>query len=147
MALIEIDWKPDLKQLRQFGLISAIAFPLIGLFIGWRGGLFGLDFGSAASTLAWGLGVLGLFCGVLGAIRPQYLAPLYIGLIVITFPIGFVISYVMMTVLFFGIITPFGWGLRLAGRDPLEREPDPNAESYWIDSKPMPEQERYFRQY
>ena len=43
------------------------------------------------------------------------------GLAVITFPIGFVLSYVILGLLFYAIIAPIGLLLRLFGKDPLDR--------------------------
>ena len=34
MSLIEINWSPSLKQLRQFGVLCLVALPLLGLALG-----------------------------------------------------------------------------------------------------------------
>jgi hypothetical protein len=43
----------------------------------------------------------------------------FVGLMVITYPIGLVVSTVALALLFYLVFTPLGWGMRLAGRDPL----------------------------
>ena len=65
----------------------------------------------------------------------------------LTFPIGFVLSYVILGVLFFGIITPAGLLLRLAGKDPLERRWEPDASTYWVDSREPRAKSAYFKQF
>jgi hypothetical protein len=62
-------------------------------------------------------------------------------------PIGWVISHVILAVIYYLVLTPIGLLLRAAGRDLLARRRDPTAESYWIDRGAKPEVERYFRQY
>ncbi len=71
----------------------------------------------------------------------------WIALAVVTFPIGFTLSYLIMGVLFFGIITPAGLLLRWSGKDPLERRWDPEAESYWVDSREPRPKSDYFKQF
>jgi hypothetical protein len=43
---------------------------------------------------------------------------------------------IVMRLLFFGVVTPIGVAMRLAGRDPLRRRHDPSASSYWILRRP-----------
>jgi hypothetical protein len=43
-----------------------------------------------------------------------------------------VISPVMMAVMFFGVVTPFGFLMRLFGQRPLALGLDRDAESYWV---------------
>ncbi len=122
---------PSSQRLRQFGLLSFIVFASIGAII-WRyGGLFGLEFGNAAQPVGLTLVALGLASGLLALVAPRANYPLHLVLTVLTYPIGLVMSYVIMTVLFFGLITPTGLMFRLLGRDPLSRRFDPKAKTYW----------------
>jgi hypothetical protein len=57
--------------------------------------------------------------------------PLYVALTLISFPIGFALSYVLMAVLFFGLFGLVALVMRLLGRDPLHRRYDPKAATYW----------------
>ena len=65
----------------------------------------------------------------------------------IAFPIGFVLSYVIMGTLFYLIIAPIGLIMRLLGRDPLNRGFLPEAETYWVDAGPPRPKEAYFKQF
>ncbi len=68
-------------------------------------------------------------------------------LMVVAFPIGFVISNVILLVLYFGLFTPMALVFRMVGRDTMHRKFDPEAGSYWVertDSKPVAQR---FKQY
>lgn len=56
-----------------------------------------------------------------------------------TISVGFGAAFavpIVMRLLFFGVVTPIGVAMRLAGRDPLRRRHDPAASSYWILRRP-----------
>jgi hypothetical protein len=148
MAAIKIDLNPDASKLRQFGFIALVAFGLIGGYVLWRGGLFGFDFGAAARPVAYILIGLGALSGLLSLMAPRANRPLYVGLVVLTYPIGFVVSYVIMGVLFYLVITPVGLVFRLLRRDSLTRRIDRDAPTYWV-ARPEGElaKERYFKQF
>ena len=83
----------------------------------------------------------------LGFLRPEWLRFVYVGWMILAFPIGWTVSQVMLAVLFYGLFTPIGLVFRLMGRDPLERTRQPNRESYW-EPKPTPtDLKRYFKQF
>jgi len=147
MKLIELDFNPPPRVLRQFGLIALVAFPLLGGVCYWRGGLFGIDFGSATLPVAWVLAGLGLAAGLLAGLAPRAIRPLYVSLLAITAPIGFVLSYVILGVLFYLVITPVGLVLRRVGYDPLKRDFEREAETYWVKVEPRASKTSYFRQF
>ena len=41
MALIEINWNPDRKQLRSFAIMWFVFFAFAGALVAWRAGLIG----------------------------------------------------------------------------------------------------------
>ncbi len=147
MQAVELNLHPDTRSLRLFGVVALGAFGALGGLILWRGGLFGFDFGAAGVPAAYGLWVAGATSGFLSLVAPRANRPLWVGLVLITFPIGFVLSYLLMGLLFYGVFTPFGLVFRLIGRDALERRLDPAAESYWIPREREVPVERYFRQF
>ena len=133
MAVIEINWKPDRRQLRGFGLIALVAFGAIGVWIFFRHSIFGFEMaGGTAATTATTLWVIAALCAVMALSVPTALRPLYVALSAVTLPIGFVVSYVVLAVLFYLVLTPIGLILRLTGWDPLCRRFDPGANSYWV---------------
>ena len=107
MKLVEMNWNPTDRQLRQFGLIALVALPLLGWL--WRlptGGIVGF-------------GVAGLLAGTAAGIYPRALKYPFVGLTLATLPIGLVVGEVAMLLVYLGIFTPVGWGFRLCGRDAL----------------------------
>jgi hypothetical protein len=50
-------------------------------------------------------------------------------------PIGWIVSHLLLGVLFFGLFTPVGLVFKLIGRDALARRYAPERASYW-ESKP-----------
>jgi hypothetical protein len=62
-------------------------------------------------------------------------------------PIGWVMSHVILGIIYYLVLTPIGLLLRALGRDPLRRRFETGARSYWIDRGEEPAVERYFRQY
>jgi carbamoyltransferase len=129
---------PELSDrlLRQFA----------GLWLLFCGGLAYLQHLRGRPTVAVVLVVLGLIFGPLGLFRPQWVRPLYVALTTVTRPIGWVVSQVLLALLYYGVFTPFGWAMRLAGRDALRLRPRPEQGTYWA-PKPVSDGVRsYFRQ-
>ena len=69
------------------------------------------------------------------------------GMILITFPIGWLISHMVMALFYYGIITPIAVIFRITGRDPLRRKYDPQADTYWIPYKHKRSSKDYFHQF
>ena len=69
------------------------------------------------------------------------------GLTIVAYPIGLVLSYVIMATLFYLIISPIGVLMRLTGKDPLEKRINPEADTYWVDAQSARPSESYFKQF
>ena len=148
MALIEINWRPDRRQLRWFGAACAVVCGGLGAWLLATEHLFGFALSpTAARTTAWVLFSVAAAAAVLCAAVPAALRPLYVTMTVVTLPIGWVVSHVVLAIMFYGVITPFALVFRLIGRDPLHRKIDPDAETYWVPRKPVKDAKRYFRQF
>jgi hypothetical protein len=138
MRWSDIQFDPSRTTLRQFAGLWLVFFGGLALWQGPVRGQTGL-----ASILA----VLALTIGVLGLTRPESVRPIYVGWMVLAFPIGWTISQVMLAAMFFGLFTPIALASRLLGRDPLQRARRPERESYWT-PKPVPaELKSYFKQF
>jgi hypothetical protein len=147
MAAIQLDLNPEPRTLRQFGFIACGAFALLGALALWRGGLFGLDFGTALRPVAFGLFAVGALSALLSLVAPRANRPLWVALTLVAYPIGLVVSYLLMGFLFFGVLTPVNLVFRSIGRDALHRGFDREARSYWIERSGDVPLERYFRQF
>ena len=145
--LVEIDRKPDDRTLRQFGYIALVGFGALSAMAWFEVFIFGFGLGGARSTVTIVLAGLAGISFVQSVIYPKANWPIYIGLTLLAFPIGFVLSYVIMGTLFYGLITPIGLLMRLGGRDPLMRRFEPDAKSYWVQSRSDRGKESYFKQF
>jgi hypothetical protein len=145
--LIEIDFHPDERTLRQFGWVALGGFGLLALLAWNERLLFSFGLGAARPAVAGALLGVGALAAALGLVFPRANRPLFVGLTLLAFPIGFVLSYLILTVLFFGVIAPIGVLMRLLGHDPMNRRLEPGAPSYWTPAPPPPPTSRYFKQF
>jgi len=136
--LFERPDRPSTRQLRQFAGALIVFTLAAALRAWWRHGSL-----STSATLV--VGVL-LAVAVIGLVTPRRIEWLFQTLITITFPIGAVVSEVMLAVIYFVVVTPVGVARRLFRRDPLNRAIDRSASTYWVDRQPVDEASRYFRQ-
>jgi hypothetical protein len=147
VAVLAINWSPDRRILRQFGWIALVVGVGGGALI-WRGWwLAWLVEGDARAVLAAVFGVVGVMSGAASAVWPAANKPLFIALTVVGYPIGFVVSMVAMTALFYLVVSPVGLILKAVGKDPLNRGIDRAATSYWVSARPQRPKADYFRQY
>jgi hypothetical protein len=144
---MEINWNPDRRRLRTFGAAALAVFAALGAWAMFGRRLFGCDLGGAAGAAAWALWAAAAACGLLAAAAPRALRPLYVGLSAVGLPIGWLVSHALLAAVFYGVITPIGLAMRLAGRDPLRRWFDPHAPSYWVERRGPADIKRYFRQF
>ena len=139
MAMINLDLNPSSKKLRQFGWIAPIMLPVIGLALRWRIGLPMAGVG--------GLCLAGILVFIASRMSPELVRPIYVALTIMGYPIGWVISHLVMLLFYFGIITPVALIFRLFGRDVLHRRWDRQGETYWTEHSRCDKIERYFRQF
>jgi hypothetical protein len=124
-------------MLRQF----AAAWIVVFLAVGLRRIL-----GHGAPTTGYALCAVA-FIGVIGLVVPGTIRWLFVGATVLAFPIGWVVTHVMLTVMFYLVLTPVGWLFRLGGRDELQLRDDPERKSYWVTRNDSPAPERYLKQF
>jgi hypothetical protein len=134
----DIDRNPSPKTLRQFAALGALFFGGSAL---WQGLV------RAHGGLATSLGSLALLFAVVGLAQPTALRFIYVGWMILAFPIGWTVSQLMLATLFFGLFTPLSLIFNLIGRDPLNRRRHPPVTTYWT-PKPAPDNlRRYFKQF
>ena len=138
MAIIEINWRPTNRDLRLFAVVQLVAAAvcawLLHRRLGWDAAAIGLLGVSLAGTAA-------------GLVWPHVLRPLFVLWMVAAFPVGWVMSHLMLAIVYYGVVTPIGFALRWRGRDALQIKPRPKAETYWSVRPAAPEPTRYFRQF
>jgi hypothetical protein len=139
MSLIQLDLKPSQSKLRQFGELSLVMLSLLGLLMTWRWDM-------SKSVLA-GFVIAGLAVYILSRISTKLVWPLYAGLMLAGFPIGWLVSHLVMALFFFGILLPTGLFFRMIGRDALHRKPQQQKDSYWVRHSSPDSIKRYFQQF
>jgi hypothetical protein len=117
MKLMEFNWRPTDRQLRQFACCAAVAAPLLG----W---LWSRDL---AVTGACAL--VGAACGAIGWLRPRWLKHPFIAANLIAWPIGLVIGEVVLAALYFFVLKVFGLASRCFGGDRQWPRIDTRSES------------------
>ena len=109
------------RELRSFGF--TVGGILLALGLWW---IYRRKFGTVAPVFAALGGVLVLF----GALARRALAVPHRGWMALAEGLSFVMTRVILFIVFFLIVTPIGWIRRALGGDPLRRRAAP-APSYW----------------
>ena len=96
------------------------------------------------AVVLWGLAVV---VPVFGWLVPAFMRLVYLGMSYAAWPIGFVVSHVILGLVYYLVFTPIGLIMRLVGYDPMARGFDRDGDSYWIERQPeTTDPARYFRQ-
>jgi hypothetical protein len=138
MALLDINWNPSSRQLRQFAGLQFAFFAAISAWLYHRTG-----YPSPALALV----AVSLVAGLAGLVRPGSLRWLFVGWILAVFPVGWLVSHVLLALLFYLVITPVGAMMKCCGYDPMQRRLDRQATSYWQPRSEHRAPQRYFKQY
>jgi len=136
MTFKDINFNPDDRELRIFSAIWLVGFFLFGAIVSWRGGTWGPPL--------WGIAVVG--CAI-GLIAPRAMKPIYVAWMVLAFPIGWTVSFVLLALVYYVLFTGFGLVFKALGRDPLGRTFDRQASTYWVPRRQPEGVERYFKQF
>ncbi len=139
MAIIPFNTDPSGKELRNFALFWFPAFVAVVGLVVWRK--------ADSWEIAAGIWALALPSIALAFTAPRAMKPVFVVLMYLSFPIGFVLSHVMFVLFFLGLITPIALFMRVIGRDALHRKRDPGATSYWTRREPVTDTKRYFKQF
>lgn len=136
--MIEIKTTFSRRELMWFG-------PLFALFGGMIGGIAQWKFG-APEVAKW-IWIISALVIVLYYAVPPLRKWIYIGWMAVFFPIGWVLSHVLLSVVFYLVVFPIGILVRLFRYDALRRRFDPDAKSYWIKRDTNTDPKKYFRQF
>lgn len=109
----------DRKQVQSFGFMVGGIFAIIGLW----------PLVHQQSLRHWALVVAALLV-VPAAVWPKSLLPVYRTWMFLGRVLGEINSRIILTLIFFGIITPIGVAKRWLGDDPLHRTMDRHAPTY-----------------
>ena len=138
MALIQIDTHPPRKQLNVFGVCWLVFLGAIGAMVLWR---------TRSWPAAIALWAAAAAVPALGWAVPEFMRIVYVGMAFLTLPIGLVVSFTILAVVYYLVLTPIGLVMRLLGRDAMGKRFDPQADTYWLPHRPAASMQRYFRQF
>lgn len=129
--------KPSVGELRSFGFLFAVFFVLVlGIVVpmirvDWSVLFSGID---AWPRWPW---LVGALVALWSAIHPSSLHYLQRPWMVFADIAGWVNTRIIMLLLFYMLILPIGFIMRLVGYDPMQRKIDPDLKSYRKPCKPM----------
>jgi len=146
-TLLELNTNPDERTLRRFGALALFVFGALAVCAWRESWLFSAGLGAARVPVAVGLGAVAIVAAVFAVVKPAWNRVLYVGLVAIGYPVGLILSHVVMAALFFGVIAPIGLLLRLLGKDPLQRTLERDRASYWTRAREPRPRASYFRQF
>lgn len=120
------------KTLRNFGLLVGGVFCLLGLWFWLR-----------HKPFYWYLFILGGPLLALGGAAPTALRWPYVSWMAFALVLGAIVSTVLLTALYFVVVTPIGLIAALVGKDFLRRKRDPGITTYWIRRDPSKTKEKH----
>jgi len=129
---------PTSRILRQFGALWIVFF---GVLAAWQG------FHHERRALGIALGILAVTIGPLGIAAPRLIRPIFIGWMGLAYPIGWIVSRLVLGILFYGLFTPVAFVFRIMGRDELRLRAHPEATTYWSSKPQAADKAHYLRQF
>ncbi len=138
MAIVEINRDPNSTELRIFAVAQLFFFAVVSVAV-YRT----FDSWIAAAILL----PLATVTAAVGLMVPNWLRRFYIAWMTAVAPLSWLMSHVVLAVVYYGAITPIGLLMRLCRHDPMNREFDADATSYWVPRTTANGVDRYFRQF
>jgi len=121
VELKELDTSP--KSLRKFGLLIGSIFLALAIFLLWRG---------HSPVFTYVFGVIGAILFLMGAFCPKGLKPVHKVWMGMALAMGWVVSRVLLVLLFYIIMTTVGIIARLFRKEFLDVKFRDGRESYWL---------------
>ena len=120
---MKIRLKEDPKEWRKATLLNALALAVLGTVLRWR---------RILPVAGW-ITLLTVLAGVMlcALLRPRWFRSYHRFSTRLGFYASQWIGYTVLAILFLLVLTPMGWALRLAGKDPLQLKRPRNPATYW----------------
>lgn len=124
-------------ELRRFGITVGIVLGLLGGVFLWREKEYYFYFFVLSAAFL-----------LLGLVVPILLKPIHKVWMTLAILMGWLMTRVILCVLFYLVVTPIGFLARLLGKDFLDLKFNRNADSYWIPKNAVKfERSNYERQF
>ena len=128
----------DKKQIRTFGLGLAVILTVFALWNYYKGHM-------TTSVILLTLGTTSASSAIL--FQPV-IKPVYIVFMKISHVLGWINTRILLGLIFYVVITPIGFVIKIFGKDLLDRKIEPDKQSYWIKrEKVHTEKSRYEKQF
>jgi hypothetical protein len=137
MRWSDIPFNPPPATLRWFGVLGALVLVVLA------GRRF---FAHDDATFALVLLGLAIAVATVGLVVPAVLRPVFVGWMVVIYPISWVTSRLLLACVFYCLFTPLGLFFKLLGRDALARRLRADQDSYWAAKPAAADVRSYFRQ-
>ena len=125
------------KDIRKTGWVLGILAVLAGGYLFWKHGDGSLIFITAGAVLL-----------LVSTIVPVVLKPLHLAWMTLAVILGWIMSRVILIVLFYLVVTPVALAARLAGTQFLELKWDSSQATYWNARETSPvDKEQYEKQF
>ena len=112
--------KSGKKELREFGLTIGAILVILGGIAAWRG--------KPIYPYFLSFGVVLIAAGILMPAALKIPQKIWMGFALV---VGFFMSRLVLSILFYAVITPIGVMMRIFGKDVLDQKIDRSATSYW----------------
>src|SRR6476660_7085194 len=109
MSLIEKNREPSASELKWFGLLFALFFTAAGMLFWWR---------TCSSRPFIVLATIGCLVAVIYYALPPLRRTIYLVWMALVYPIGWVVTHVLLLFTYYLVLTPIGLIMRAMGRDP-----------------------------
>ena len=125
------------KTSQQFGFLLAAVIFVVSLRESWKHGL--TEFSLTIAFLAVGAALVAWS-------NPQFYRPIFTMWMALVFPIGWLMSRLILSIVYFFVLTPIGVLLRWRGHDPLSLR-DSGRPTFWEPRETPKDVRRYLRQF
>lgn len=132
-----VNFHPDRGELRRFAIAMVVGFTILGALAAWHTSEL-----STRTFVLWGIGIALAAC----AFIPGLGRIAYLGVYLPSSVVGYVVSHVVLALLFFLVFVPIGIMLRLTGKDLLRLRPG-SPRALWMPLEPKDDIKSYYRQF
>ena len=135
---MKLDWNPKQGQLTGFARAWVVVFGGGAAWFGWF---------NNQEQIGVILGFLAAALPIAGLLYTPSTKFIYRVVSVLTYPLGWLLSHVILCIIYFGIMTPIGVVAKLFGHAFITKGKDKNKTSYWEKIKRPDVASSYFKQF
>lgn len=121
------EFKEDPREWRKSALLSLLGLEILGSLIGWRHHLPRRDWECWTAML--------VLIAIVAAMWPRLFRGWYRFSVRLGFYINWLLTRCVLMLFFIFVLTPFGWVLRVAGKDALRLKKPKAKDTYWTPSR------------